>query len=541
MKRESALCCGSLILILLLFRSMSGFGQVVGFESSNLPIIVIDTDGRVIPDEPKIAAHMGIIRNDPERNQLTDPLNQYDGYIGIELRGNSSQNWPKKPYTIETRDSAGANNNVSLFGMPSENDWVLHAPYVDKTLMRNVLMYSLAGEFGRYAPRTQFCELILNGEYMGVYVLVEKIKKDRGRVDISAPVDGNLTGGYLLEMVVNNELKEGETHFRMSYSGKEMVVKYPKPEDITADQLTWISDYVNGFEGHLNNNMWDRVLQYIDLPSFIDQMLLSEGFNQYDAYVKSQYFYKDVNGKLFSGPGWDYNRCIGNAKYYTSWMPDVWWLREPQSSDPESWYRINWPALLMDEPLFMSAYCSRWTELRKSTFSLEHIYSLIDGWVSLLEEARERNFERWPVLGVSINNKYAFPTYMEEIDYMKDWIHSKFTWLDEQFLLSGQCPKEDTTTTLNALETRLDGPEAFAFPNPFATTTTLSFHTCQAGQVSVVLYDYTGREVETVASGWYPQGRHSVRLDGSGLPGGSYLFIVHEGHQVQTGKIVLIK
>jgi spore coat protein CotH len=429
------------IQFILLSSSQISFAQFVDFQSSNLPIIVIDTNGKQILNEPKIKAHMGIIYNgEGARNFLTDTFNEYDGYIGIELRGKSSQNWDKKPYAVETRDSFGENNNVSIFGMPKENDWVLHAPFVDKSLIRNVFMYKLAAEMGWYAPRTQFCELILNGEYMGVYVFIEKIKRDKGRVNISKPESTNISGGYLLEMIINSLLEDDETHFKLEQSDKEIVVKYPKPEDITEEELNYIAEYFNEFESILNSDSFDDTIngysKFIDLPSFIDHMLLSEAFNQLDAFSHSVYFYKDQNEKIKLGPGWDYNRCMGNAKYYTSWSPNVWWLREPYGNDPALWYRINWPKRLMADPNFMSAYATRWYELRTTIFSFDHINSIIDSCVTLLDEAKVRNFDRWDVLGVDYNNKYIFETHEEEINYIKNWINQKFTWLDDQLSTS---------------------------------------------------------------------------------------------------------
>jgi hypothetical protein len=407
--------------------------QAVDFQSSNLPILVIDTHGRSIPDKPKITAHLGIIYNgEGERNDTSDAFNEYNGVIGIEMRGYSSQNWPKKPYGFETRTETGENNNVSLLGMPSENDWVLHAPYVDKTLLRNVLLYKLARELGWYAPRTRFCELLLNGEYMGVYVLIEKLKIDKDRLDLSAPDAADLSGGYLLEMTLSDRVEDDESSFICRESEKAMVIKYPDKDDITPEQQNWITDYINGFESLLNEVGFDDpetgYPKYIDIPSFIDHMLLAEGFNQLDAFSHSQYFYKVKNGKLFNGPGWDFNRTIGNASYYTSWATNEWWLRHPRGG-----HRAFWPGRLMDDPAFMLKYSKRWFELRQTIFSYDYIFSLIDQWVVFLEEAKLRNFERWPVLGVSINNKYAFDTYEEEIAYMKNWIRDKFTWLDEQF------------------------------------------------------------------------------------------------------------
>ena len=95
------------------------------------------------------------------------------------------QGQPKKPYRFETVDSFGENNNVSLLGMPEENDCVLYATWSYKTLIRNVLTYQLSNELGLYASRSRYCELYLNGDYKGIYVLMEKIKRDQNRVNIS--------------------------------------------------------------------------------------------------------------------------------------------------------------------------------------------------------------------------------------------------------------------------------------------------------------------------------------------------------------------
>ena len=138
---------------------------------------MIDTYGVDIPDDPRIPAHMGIIDNESGINNINDDFNGYNGDITIETRGNSSQWNDKTPYRFETVDEEGENNNVELLGMPEENDWVLYAPWQDKTMLRNVLAYQLSNEIGKYAPRTKFIELFLNDEYKGVYVLMEKIKR----------------------------------------------------------------------------------------------------------------------------------------------------------------------------------------------------------------------------------------------------------------------------------------------------------------------------------------------------------------------------
>ena len=132
------------------------------FNESTLPIVVIDTDGQEILNDPRIVVHMGIIDNASGINNIDDPFNGYDGQISIEIRGSSSQMFPKKQYALETQDIDGENLNVSILGMPAENDWILYAPYSDKSLLRNFLAYELARNMGRYASRTRFCELVIN-------------------------------------------------------------------------------------------------------------------------------------------------------------------------------------------------------------------------------------------------------------------------------------------------------------------------------------------------------------------------------------------
>ena len=136
--------------------------------ADKLPQVFVNTNGQEIPDEPKIIAEMSI----ENKGELT-----YEGFIGIEIRGQSSQMFPKKQYGFETRDSENEDLDVSLLGLPEEEDWILHAPYSDKSLIRNALIYDLSRDIGRYSSRLVFVELILNNIYDGLYILMEKLKK----------------------------------------------------------------------------------------------------------------------------------------------------------------------------------------------------------------------------------------------------------------------------------------------------------------------------------------------------------------------------
>jgi len=239
----------------------SWFIPVVEFNSSNLPIVVINTSaGETIMDEPKITADMKIIYHGASSmNYVSDSGNVYTGKIGIEIRGRYSASLPQKPYGFETRDSAGNNRNVSLLGMPPENDWTLIANYNDKTFLRNYLAFDIFTEMGHYATRSRYCEVVVNNEYQGIYTLTEKIKIDKNRVNIAklTPDDNsgnNLTGGYMFK----NDYYTSDDSWHSNYSpvdkpGADVYYVYydPKPIELTLNQKEYIKDYVDSFEATL--------------------------------------------------------------------------------------------------------------------------------------------------------------------------------------------------------------------------------------------------------------------------------------------------
>ena len=170
--------------------------------------VFIDTQGLNIVDEPKIPSNATLV-------MALDTI--YKGNMGIEFRGASSQDlFPKKSYGLETWDENNEDINVSLFGMPEEEDWILYGPYSDKSLMRNILIYDLSRDIGQYASRTLFVDVTINEEYQGVYVFMEKLKRDGERIAINKLKDDenlgeDLTGGYILKIdkTAGNNLGEG--------------------------------------------------------------------------------------------------------------------------------------------------------------------------------------------------------------------------------------------------------------------------------------------------------------------------------------------
>lgn len=468
------------------------FREPLTFDESNLPLILINTLGQHIPDEPKIDVHMGIINNPTGINRITDPFNGYDGQIGIEIRGSSSQMFEKKNYTIETRTPTGENNNVSLLGMPAENDWVLHGPYSDKTLIRNALTFQLGNEMGQWAPRTRFCELYINNEYRGVYLLMEKIKRDSCRVNISKlnpdEITGSdLTGGYILS------IDRPDDHWISPYPGiygGDIIINYIYPDyaGMPYEQRQYIKDYVTNFEYTLKGSDYrdpDKGYRaYIDVYSFIDHFLINELNRNVDAYRLSAFFYKNKNGKLIMGPLWDHNLSFGNADYYQGFGTQGWVVH---GVDPGDSFQIPfwWPRLRQDD-FFNLEMKKRWQYLRQGPFNEDHIFGIIDSLTTLLDVAKDRNFYRFPVLGQYVwPNYFIGQTYEEEINFIKGWISQRLNWMDLQIELINPV---DENEYANAYET-------YAFPNPFTTQVTIRTMLYDSAIITITIYDVVGQLV----------------------------------------------
>ena len=429
--------------------------QGLVLQSSNLPIIKINTSGQSIPDDPKIMAHMQIIDNGPGiRNNVSDTPNVYDGYIGIEVRGSSSQMFPKKSFGLETWDSTGNSIDTSLFGLPSESDWILNANYTDKTFMRNVLSYDRSRAMGHYASGTRYCEVILNSQYQGIYVFMEKIKRDPGRVNIAklTPNDttgDDLTGGYILKVdKTTGGTSSGSwlSLFTPPSGGPKptIQIEYPVASAILPVQVQYIEQYSDSFENALHGNQFMDPLngyrKYIDVNSWVDYFLLSELSKNVDGYRISTYFYKEKDsdgGLLHMGPVWDYDIAWGNADYYDGNLPTGYSYQFNNTGDG---FQVPfWWSRLLQDPFFRNTMRCRWEDLRDTVLSTAVLHSWIDSIGTLLNESQDRNFTMWPILGTYVwpNPSPIPPDYPGVIQELKDWITNRALWMDAN--LPGNC------------------------------------------------------------------------------------------------------
>jgi len=421
--------------LLMLFTCI-GNAQV-NFTDSNLPIFIITTDvdpntgqPMEIPDDPKIWASMKIIyHQDGSRNYMTDQddaefLN-YDARIKIELRGSSSQLLEKKQYGWTTYTTAGVKQKVSLLGMPSENDWILNGLAFDSSLIRDYLNYNLTRQIGGYATRTQYCEVVINGNYRGLYILQEKIKDSSNRVNIEA-IDEDasegmaLTGGYITK--ADKTTGGDEVAWTMdSYAGwTDFIHELPKPEDITDAQNDYIHQQFLDLEakaGAGNTNLATGYSSVIDIPTFVDFMVANEFSSNVDAYQISTFFHKDRGGKLRAGPVWDFNLSLGLDVFGDRSQPDVWQFSNGDNEGAKFWTD------LFNNATFKCYFSRRWHEVTATgqPYNYDHISDFIDETVELISEAAEREQVRWGTV----------PNLNAEISNIKSWISERIEWMDD--------------------------------------------------------------------------------------------------------------
>lgn len=430
--------------LFIVFVSFTFYSQQ--FTNSNLPIVIITTDinpdtGQLteIPDDPKILASMKIIsRPNGARNYLTDgnttDFLNYNGRIKIEIKGSTSQLLDKKPYSLTTlQDDDISNNNVSILDMPSENDWILNALAFDSSLIRDYLSNSLSSNLGNYAPRGKYCEVVINGDYKGLYLLMEKIKIDSNRVniqkmnpsDISTP---NITGGYITKCDKTNGDPIAWTFNNTIGNDVYFIHDTPNPNTITAEQNNYIYNEFDSLETIMNVQNASITTGFpskIDIPSFIDYMLLCELASNVDSYQFSTYFHKDRNGKLRAGPIWDFNLAYGLDVFGDRSQTNIW-----QFDNGDNIGASFWKNLYLN-PIYKCYLSKRWNDITATNQPLNYyvIANQIDHLSEQLSESRIRENQRWNTIG----------NYNETISNLKTWIQIRINWMNSNLNFTSNC------------------------------------------------------------------------------------------------------
>ena len=491
-------------------------------DTSTLPIILIESDEFGIPFAHKeVIANMRVIKNAGKFNSPFDT--QYDGRISIEVRGNSSSYFPKQSFNIETQLPDGSNNNVSLLGMPAENDWKLIGPISDRSLIRHTLTYELGRKQRYWEPRSKYCELVLNGEYLGLYALTEKIKPDDNRLDIanlnSTEISGDaMTGGYIF-------WKQTASYF---------TCYYPNDNKIQPEQYEYINSFIDRYwEMVFSDDFFDSVKGYnnwVNTESMLDYLIINELSFDHDKYAASTYMYKnrsDRDSLIHFGPLWDYNYAYGNTDQ--TMATDQW--RFSLSNGPQ------FKRYFQDTTL-VKRFAEKWHEQRRGFLHNDSIFAIIDSLTANIREARIRDSLVWDAYA-TVNVYFANDTvyeYDKVIDNLKDWIARRTLWIDTHvdsifYPLVIYNPDE--------LHEFTEQPSMLVYPNPFTDELHLEMYFDSPGQLHMQLANIQGQVLEdqyqAVEEGMY-SGTWKIRKD---IPPGLYIMnIRHNGNLVQNIKLM---
>lgn len=378
--------------------------------------------------------------------------------IRIRVRGNTSRYFDKKSWSVKTIHSNGENKNISLMGMEANHDWALHGPFLDKTLIRNYIGMNISGELMDYAPDVRLCEVVLNGNYEGVYVLMETVSRGAGRIEIEKPNHIRNVTGYIIELDCDNSAIPStamDNFTKYTHKIREQAffdICYPSEQELTPEIREFVEKDVSRFEKALYSFDYDTAdygyWNYVDIDEFVDYFILMEVFLQHDMGNRSTYFYKGVNGR-YKPCVWDFNNSLENI---TSIVEDDFYVCKFVS------VQAPWFWMMVKDEKFTESIISRYAALRKGILSDEYLTDYIDETVAWLGEAVERNYQVWgysfdPSL-LNLDNKLKPDernpgSYEAAVLQMKDTLLQRLVWLDENIGVLRQYSHESAVKKFN--------------------------------------------------------------------------------------------
>lgn len=401
-----------------------GFQVVTGEKEVTYALSSITTDLYIqTENNQNITSKDTYLQGTVSIDSDTDAFDQTNLTMGIKGRGNSTWDFPKKPYRIKFTE------RQSLLGMRPARDYVLLAEYNDKSLIRNYLAHYFSTLLDiEYTLETRFVQLYINGNYNGLYLLTEQVEVDKNRLNIDESVDAD--GGFLIEMESNDRIwQEGDEDLNwVKVDGYNYVIKSPKMDELTVPEVNgkiqFIKNTLNQFIQSIGQGTYES---YMDMNQFIDYFIISELFKQVDVGYSSVYIYKDKNELMRMGPVWDFDISSGNGDYYDS-GPQGYWV------DYNPWFNY-----LIDKPEFESRYIVRFMEV--SYLYFDQLITELDLVSSLLFTDALINFEKWRILGI-----YVWPnppqmveadTYAKQIQYLKNYLIQREAWLTTTLTTDG--------------------------------------------------------------------------------------------------------
>lgn len=381
-------------------------GEIVFLRSAEMPSVYVDTRSG---DMAYIHSLKG--SEEPGKMQivLPDGSTSFSGSLRtFGGRGNATWELEKKPYKLELDQEA------DILGMGAAKKWVLLANTFDPSHIRNKTVLDAAAQVGlAYSPESTWVDLYLNGEYAGLYLLCEKNEIHPNRVDIEP------SAGVLISIEKEDRLWEyGGSQFLTDGGIPIRVRQNPEEMIRVQEKLASLENAIAAPDGldPVTGRHWSDM---IDLDSWAKKYLIEEVFGNLDAGSISQFFYWEGDGKIFAGPVWDYDICMGNQNNWQIDTPQMLYSGRPHLWDPE------------DTPLYYSLYQK--PEFRKR---VEELYTQQFRPVlqALLEDEMETDCSQ--IRQAARLNSIRWGTGSSDEAYlqMRDYMTQRMAFLDSLWL-----------------------------------------------------------------------------------------------------------
>ncbi len=425
---------------------------------THLPIVVIDTENQDIPGQTTeysdmfdenlhtkapdgtdyINVSVKVIDNDEGNNHLDDEADFTTRSL-FRVRGHSSRKFEKSPYLMKFVNDRGEDRDIEVMGMDAHHEWALNGPYLDKSLVRNYLWYNISGDImDDYVPNVRYCELFLNGDYRGVYLMTETITSGNNcRLKLKTSSKGENFTGYLVRVDRPVEAELGSARDinvfteRVKISREDMAIRYPGKSSLTPELAKEIELDVSAFEKTLYSYDHDTenygFRNWIDVDNFIDYYLINEFTCNVDMGSYSTYLYKRP-GEKYRMCVWDFNNSCNN---YTQESHGRYGFIAVES---------GYYSMLAKDEEFEHKVIKRYRELRKNYLSDEYIVNYINDTLNWLGPAVERNYRRWKsayetdMLDTTEENIYVNRnqyTPKEAQEFLCNWVIERGSWLDD--------------------------------------------------------------------------------------------------------------
>lgn len=444
----------------------------------DLPVLVLDDYGQGAPGRDYV--DVAVMEFQPVSGAARlSATPRISSRAGFHLRGNSSATFPKVPYRLELRGNDDDDIDHPLLGLSADSDWVMRGPYTDKALIRDAFAYGLGRDMGIYAPRFAFAEVYVNldaqplaaADYQGVYLIVESVKNSSNRLDLKQLDEDDttlpkITGGYIFKfewMAAEEPILPCTGPAATCWNYLEVV----DPSPLNDPQRAWLTQHLQQFNDLLNSPNFAHpetgYSAWIDVDSWINQLIISELTREMDSYVRSAHFYKDRDTKIFAGPLWDFDLSFGVGGYFNNNQTSGWQYQQTRSPQTNNWF-----ARLLQDPVFVNRVKVRWQSLRRGLLSNAQLEARINSLATPLTNAAQRNFQKWPNLSTRMLGPFITPTnptWQGQVQFMRDWMFQRAAWLDSTAAWGGTTSPTPPPATATPTP-----PPATATPTPRPTT-----------------------------------------------------------------------